>query len=241
MATLTTGEKLDDKGDPIPGTGFEYESDGAVADLLALRTSPILYSPPQGEWVWMIPDESNGKNERCVAVCPTGNKGPQAHYHPAFDEHFKAITGSWALKADAEELSLNAGEDIVVRKGVKHTYRCVGDEGEFGVVEIDIIPAVGFEGMMRGLMGQQQEGVVNSRGDMPFLQAMVALRGYRTSLGLSFSEIAIMVPPGKSVMALLGVLSIFIAPIGRLLGYRADYPHYYEDEFWEKRVNQPLK
>ena len=120
-------------------------------------------------------------------------------------------------------------------------YKRQGDEGEFGVVEIDIIPAVGFEGMMRGLMGQQQEGVVNSRGDMPFLQAMVALRGYRTSLGLSFSEIAIMVPPGKSVMALLGVLSIFIAPIGRLLGYRADYPHYYEDEFWEKRVNQPLK
>ena len=241
MATLTTGEKLDNKGEPIPGTGFEYENDGVVAELLAQRTSPILYSPSQGEWVWMIPDESNGENERCVAVCPTGNKGPQVHYHPSFDEHFKVVTGSLSMRADGEELLLNAGEDLVVKKGVVHTYRCVGEEGGFGVVEIDIIPAVGFEGMMRGLMGQQQEGIMNSRGEMPFMQAMVAIRGYRTSLGLSFSEIAILVPPGKFLTGLFGVLSIFIAPFGRLMGYKADYPHYYEDEFWEKRVNQPSK
>ena len=50
MATLTTGEKLDEEGIPIPGTGFEYESDGRVAELLAQRITPVLYSPSQREW-----------------------------------------------------------------------------------------------------------------------------------------------------------------------------------------------
>ena len=82
MTKLTCGERLDDEGNPIPGTGFEYDSDGEVAELLAQRISPVLYSPTQGEWVWMVPDESNGEFERIIAVCPTGNNGPFLHYHP---------------------------------------------------------------------------------------------------------------------------------------------------------------
>ena len=58
MAILTTGERLDEEGNPVPGTGFEYDSDGYVAELLAQRTSPLLYSPAAGEWAWAIPDLS---------------------------------------------------------------------------------------------------------------------------------------------------------------------------------------
>ena len=241
MAQLTCGEILDDNGNPIPGTGFEYDSDGRVAELLAKRITPVMYSPPQGEWAWMIPDESNGENERGVAVAPAGNKGPQVHYHPNFDEHFKSAAGSWVLKADADEVTLNAGEDLLVKRGTVHTFRCVGKDGDFGVMEFGIIPAVGFGGVLKALFGQQQEGIVNSRGEMPFLQAMVAFRGYRSSKGLSFPDLAIMVPPGKAGTALANILSFVIAPLGRLFGYKPDYPQYYEDEFWEKRVNQPPK
>ena len=42
MATLMTGQKLNDDGTPIPGTGFEYESDGVVAELLEQRIGPIV-------------------------------------------------------------------------------------------------------------------------------------------------------------------------------------------------------
>ena len=41
MTKLTCGEILDDKDNPIPGTGFEYESDGRVAELLAQRITPV--------------------------------------------------------------------------------------------------------------------------------------------------------------------------------------------------------
>ena len=242
MAILTTGEKLDDDGNPIPGTGFEYDSEGRVAELLAQRITPVLYSPPQGEWAWMIPDESNGEIERGVAVSPAGNKGPIVHYHPNFDEHFKAAAGTWILKADAEEVKLNAGEDLLVKRGIVHTFRCEGEDGDFGVMEFDVIPAVGFGGMLKGFFGQQHDYNLNpSKDQVPLIQTMVSLRGYRTKMGLSYTDLAIFVPPGKAVMTLISILSIVIAPIGRLLGYKPDYPQHYEDEYWETRVNQPPK
>jgi mannose-6-phosphate isomerase-like protein (cupin superfamily) len=242
MTILTTGETLDDDGNPIPGTGFEYESDGKVADLLSKRITPLLYSPSQREWAWMVPDESNGEIERGVAVSPAGNEGPVPHYHPTFDEHFKASSGSWILKANEDQVTLNAGEDLLVKRGTVHTFRCVGEDGDFGVMEFDVIPAMGFGDMLKEGMGLQHDLKIKpDRPDFPFLQNMVSLRGYRTSMGQSYPEIMIPVPPGKNVMTILNILSFIIAPIGRLLGYKANDPRYYEDEFWEKRVNQPPK
>ena len=242
MATLTTGEKLDDEGNPIPGTGFEYESDGRVAELLAQRITPVLYSPSQREWAWMVPDGSNGEIERGVAVSPAGNEGPLPHYHPTFDEHFKAAAGSWVLKADAEEVTLNPGEDLLVTRGIVHTFRCVGEDGSFGVMEFDVIPAVGFGDMIKGLMGAQHDFKLNpDRVNVPFLQNMVSLRSYRTKFGKRYLEVAVPVPPGKAVLTVFSILSFVLAPMGRLLGYKPTYPHHYEDEFWEKLVNQPPK
>lgn len=242
MTKLTCGEILDDNGNPIPGTGFTYESDGRVAELLAQRITPVLYSPPQGEWAWMIPDESNGKNERGVAVSPAGNKGPLVHYHPSFDEHFKAAAGTWVLKADSEEVTLNAGEDLYVKSGVVHTFRCVGEEGDFGVMEFDVLPAVGFGDMLKAAFGQAHDYNLNPRKDQPpLIQTFVSLRGFQTKKGLGYMDLAVMVPPGKTIQTIFNILSIFIAPIGRLLGYKPDYPNHHEDEFWEKRVNQPSK
>ena len=242
MAILTTGEKLDGEGKPIPGTGFEYESGGRVADLLAKRITPLLYSPSQREWAWMVPDESNGENERGVAVSPAGNEGPIPHYHPCFDEHFKAASGSWILKANEDQVTLDAGEDLLVKRGTVHTFRCVGDDGDFGVMEFDVIPAVGFGGMIMGAMGSQHDYNLNPRRpNPPIVQTLVSLRGYRTKLGRRYPEIFVPVPPGKAVMTLFSILSLVISPLARLLGYKPDDPRWYEDEFWEKRVNQPPK
>ena len=238
MATLTTGERLDDEGNPIPGTGFEYESDGEVAELLAQRISPVLYSPAQGEWVWMVPDESNGEFERIIAVCPTGNNGPILHYHPIFDEHFKPASGSWILEADGEEVTLEAGEELLVKRGTVHTFRCVGEEGDFGVMVADIIPPVGFVNVTKFMMGLAQEGRLTSTGDPKLLQLMVSMRGWQTKLGIKLIDVGIPKSPGKTMIT---ILSGILAPLGRLLGYKADYPHTQEDEFWEKHVNQPPK
>ena len=236
MVTLTTGERLDDEGSPVPGTGFEYDSEGEVAKLLAQRISPVLYSPSQGEWAWMVPDDSDGKFERIIAVCSTGNNGPILHYHPTFDEHFKPASGSFVLKADGEEVTLHAGQELMVKRGTMHTFRCIGEDGDFGVMVADVIPPVGFVDMIKLMMGLAQEGKITSTGDPKLLQLMVSMRGWKSSLGNKLIDLAVPKSPGKSVIT---ILSSILAPLGRLLGYKVDYPHYYEDEFWEKRVNQP--
>ena len=41
MTRLTTGRRLDGQGRPVDGTGFDYDSDGRLAELLAQRVSPL--------------------------------------------------------------------------------------------------------------------------------------------------------------------------------------------------------
>jgi quercetin dioxygenase-like cupin family protein len=49
MATITTGRTLDQNGHPIDGTGFDYDSDDRLAQLLNQRTSPLFSQPITGE------------------------------------------------------------------------------------------------------------------------------------------------------------------------------------------------
>mgnify|MGYP001161209155 FL=1 len=240
MAILTIGERLDDEGNPIPGTGFEYDSDGEVAELIAQRASPILYTPAQNEWVWEldVSDESNGEFDRFVAVCPAGNQGTITHYHPKFDELFKGVSGTFRLEADGEEVILEAGEEFMVKRGVLHSFRCIGEDGDLGVLVAETYPAVGFTELMFNAFGLAIEGKTKSTGEPNILQMMVILRNLQTSYGITAEDLMIPVPPGPTVIA---IMSRILAPLGRLLGYKPDYPHYREDEFWEKHINQPPK
>lgn len=240
MAILTIGERLDDEGNPIQGTGFEYDSDGEVAELIAQRTSPIFYTPGPDEWIWQLvgSDESNGEFDRFVAVCPAGNQGTITHYHPNFDELFKGVSGTFVLQADGEEVILEAGEEFMVKKGVVHSFRCIGDDGTHGVLVAETYPGLGFLEFLYNAFGLAIEGKSKSTGDPKLLQAMVMMRGFRTSTGRSPTDLIVPTPPGPTVIA---IASRILAPLGRLLGYKPDYPHYREEEFWAKHINQSSK
>lgn len=240
MTILTTGEILDDDGNPIQGTGFEYDSDGKIAELLAQRTSPVLHTPGPGEWVWELvgSDESNGEFEQFAVVCPANNQGTITHYHPNFDELFKGVSGTFVLEADGEEVILEAGEEFMVKRGVVHSFRCIGEDGDHGVLIAETYPAVGFTELLYNGFGLAIEGKAKPTGDLKILQLMVILRDFRTSSGVIGGDLLIPVPPGPTVLA---IMSRILAPLGRLLGYKPDYPRYREDEFWEKHINQPPK
>ena len=91
MVILTAGERLDDNGKPIPGTGFEYESDGHVAELLSQTIGPIVSQPITGEWIITLVDgkENNGEFGRALVIFSPGNLGPPEHYHPNYVEKFE--------------------------------------------------------------------------------------------------------------------------------------------------------
>ena len=125
MTTTITGRRLDGRGRPVDGTGFTYESDGPLAQLLAQRISPLFSQPVTGEWVFGLISraETGGEFERGVGVFPPGNAGPPEHFHPAYDEHFNIVQGEFIFRIGGQERAARAGDGLVASKGVAHSFR----------------------------------------------------------------------------------------------------------------------
>ena len=60
MATVTTGRTLDRDGRPIDGTGFDYDSEDRLAELLSQRVSPLYSQPVTGEWIFNVTTDQGG-------------------------------------------------------------------------------------------------------------------------------------------------------------------------------------
>ena len=228
MTIRITGERLDQQGYPIEGTGFPYDSEGELAKLLPQRNSPIVSHPKTGEWLFGLVDgeASQGEFARGVIIFRPGNLGPPEHIHPTYAEHFKILSGEFLFLYDGEERRLRPGEELTIPQGVRHTFRCVSDE--YGVLIGETWPASNVDKVISTLFGLAHEGKVGKQGQPKFLQAMM--------MGEALADDTLFLSPPPAVVLLLTKL---FAPIGRLFGYQAIYPQYREFSFWETRVNQP--
>ena len=227
---LTTGRILDKNGQSIDGTGFDYDYQGRLAELISQRNSTICSNPQTGEWVFGLisTDETNGEFERGLGIFRSGNSGPPQHFHRIYDEHFDIVQGEFIFTIAGEEQTLRAGEQIVVKKGTPHTFRCVG--GTFGAIVVETRPAAKIGRVIRTLFGLAHEGKVTLQGQPKFLQAMV--------IGSEFADNTIFttLPPSIAIP-----IAKMIAPIARLAlaGYRVRYNRYEDDSFWIRNVEQP--
>lgn len=228
MATITTGRRLNDDGQPIDGTGFTFESDDRIAALLKQGQSPLVSQPITGEWILglVTSSDTNGEYERGVGIFPSGNSGPPEHIHPTYDEHFEVVTGSFVFKIDGQERTISAGEKLVVPKGTAHTFRCIGDD--YGAVIVETRPAARTGEVIFTLFAMAHEGKLTPSGQPQFLHAMV--------IGSEYADDTVFTSPPPAVAL---TIARVLAPIARLLGYRATYPEYAQESYWRKRVEQP--
>jgi quercetin dioxygenase-like cupin family protein len=228
MPTITTGRRIDQNGHPIDGTGFDYDSNGRLAELLNQRTSPLFSQPITGEWIFalILSKNTRGEFERGVVIFRSGNSGPPEHIHPTYDEHFDIVQGEFIFKIDGKEQSAGAGEQLVVKKGTPHTFRCVGDT--FGVVIGETRPAARIGEVISTLFGMAHEGALTHQGQPKLMQAMV--------IGSEYADDTVFTNPPPSIAI---PIAKALAPIGRLLGYRPTYPKYAEETWWSARVEQP--
>ena len=228
MATMITGRTLDSDGHPIDGTGFEYDSDGRLAELLRQRVSPLFSQPITGEWVFalVLSNQTGGELERGVGIFTPGNAGPPEHFHPTYDEHFDILAGEFVFKIAGKEQSKHAGEHLVVLKATPHTFRCVGDTP--GVAIVETRPAARTGEVIATLFGMAHEGKLTPQGQPKLMQAMVT--------GGEYADDTVFTSPPPSIAL---PIARALAPIGRLLGYRATYPQYSEERFWSSHVEQP--
>lgn len=228
MTTLTTGRIIDSNGRPVDGSGFEYESDGPLAELLNQRISPLFSQPVAGEWVFGLVSaaRSGGEFERGVGIFPPGNAGPAEHFHPSYDEHFELLQGEFIFKVNGSERNAKAGEKLTIPKGTPHTFRCVGNI--HGVAIVETRPAARTGEIISTLFGMAHEGKLTPQGQPQLMHAMV--------IGSEYADDTVFTNPPPAITIPLAKI---LGPIGRLLGYRPTYPKYAEENFWSAHVEQP--
>ena len=138
-----------------------------------------------------------------------GAPGTPEMVHPLQDEGFELLSGSLDFRIAGQERRLEAGESLIIPKGTPHHWWNASDEQTHALVELR--PALRSEELFANIYG-----LINEKGGLPNLLQMATLfnehwnEGYLTK------------PPLLVQRVMFGVL----APVGRLLGYRAHYPTY---------------
>lgn len=228
MTKMISGRRLDKNGQPIDGTGFEYDSNERLAELLPSRVSPLYSQPITGEWVFALnlSASTGGEFERGVGVFKPGNAGPPEHFHPTYAEHFEIIGGEFIFKIGGKERRAVAGEKLTAEKGVPHTFRCIGSS--YGTVIVETRPAARTGLVIATLFAMAHEGKLTPQGQPQLMQAMV--------IGSEYADDTVFTNPPPAIALPLAKL---LAPLGRLLGYRPTYPQYAEESYWRTRVEQP--
>jgi quercetin dioxygenase-like cupin family protein len=139
---------------------------------------------------------------------PVGGAEPPEHLHPRQEERFTVLWGTLRVRLGGETRDFGPGQQFCVPAGTPHAMWNAGDT-ETRVLW-RVAPALRTERLMRTLFALAAQGKTDGRGVPRPLQAAVTLARYREELRLTI--------PGPAQALLYGVL----APIGRLLGVRAD-------------------
>lgn len=223
MPPLTTGRTLSD-GDPVPGTGFEVDPDGWLADTIAGRTGPVTSHPTRPVWGIPLPRaDDDPETIRTLSVVGPGYAGPPEHYHARSVESFEVREGEVTFTLAGTDRTVSAGESITVETGTRHTFHNDGAERALMVAEIgspgrlnEVLPTLG------GLAHDPDRDPSH-----PLQRAAVATA---LSGNTVFTD---QERPG------VGALVEALAPVARSAGYRGAYGKYLQDAFWRRHVEQP--
>ena len=159
--------------------------------------------------------DTNGELLQADFYLPPGGFVAAEHIHPLQEERFEVLTGTLRGRIAGKEVTGGPGETVVVPAGTPHVWWNSGDAEMHVLVEVR--PALRIEVFFETFFGLAQDTKVNPKTGLPNpLQLAVTLQAFR-------HEIILARPPRLAQRLLFGSL----APIGSLLGYRAEYPYPY--------------
>ena len=158
--------------------------------------------------------ETNGGLPRNESYLPLAGDAEPEHVHPFQESGAEVISGSLRFRVGGEEISLEAGESITIPANTPHFFWNDGDEEAHFVGWFR--PALKIERFFESFFGLAQDGKLNEKGLPSILQLAVMVPHFG-------DEIRLTSPPWAVQKATFGAL----APLGRLLGYRPEYPYHY--------------
>ncbi len=134
---------------------------------------------------------------------------PPAHYHPSQEEIFRVLAGELHATIGGKHRTLKEGETLVIVEGTRHQMWAE----EAGVrVNWQTRSVLRTEAFFETVFGLAREGKTDEKGVPNPLQGAVIAQAYSDEFRLAN-------PPWPVQRLLFAVL----APLGRLLGYKATY------------------
>lgn len=140
---------------------------------------------------------------------PTAVKEPE-HIHPRQESRFEILSGSCDFWIDGKQTTLGEGESLVIPPNVPHYFWNSGESTAHYIQEFR--PALRIDGFFETFFALSRDGKLNSKGIPNMLHGSVIMLTYR-------KELRVTKPPWPVQLLTCSLL----APLGRLLGYRADY------------------
>lgn len=162
-------------------------------------------------------EETGGELVEVESIFQPGKDEPAEHYHPIQEECFEVLEGVLQVRINGEIRYLGAGETLVIPAKVRHGMRCGGDAPTRVLWQTR--PALRFEQFFETVFGLAQDGKVGKNGLPNILRIALLMQEFDR-------EYRISKPPRIVQKVLFGLL----APVARLLGYRAVYPYPYEKD-----------
>jgi quercetin dioxygenase-like cupin family protein len=183
------------------------------------KAGDVFENPVTGEfgYVRLGTEETNGELLVSDLRVRPGGAVVGAHIHPSVDERFTVLKGKIDYMLGDQKGVLQAGDSADLPRGIPHDWWNAGDEEAHVIVEVR--PARRFEQMAITLFSLAREGKTNKQGIPNPLQMAVIAKEFD-------DVVQFLNPPPWAQRLLFSVL----APLGRLLGYKAIYPHHLEQQ-----------
>jgi len=178
------------------------------------KKGQILTDPTNQNVYEFIETANDTHGERVVMKATINQKGRLVpnHMHVIQNESFEVLSGQLTVLKAGETITLTAGEKITLPKNIRHNHFNNDDNPLTYVHTVE--PALDFEYLMENLVGLAADGK-SKNGKYGLVQELVTLRYLDSKTFLAD------IPLGIQKM-----LMYTIAPLGRLLGYRAIYKKY---------------
>lgn len=180
-----------------------------------MKAGEVFENPVTGEsgYIRKGTEETNGQLLIADLLVRPGGAVLGEHYHPTITERFTVIRGQIGYKLGKKKGIIQAGETLDLPPDIPHDWWNAGTEEARVIVQVK--PAARFVQMINTTFGLAKEGKTNSKGMPNLLQLAVISKEFKDVMRVT-----------KPPVWLQNILFTFLAPVGRLSGYKAVYDHH---------------
>lgn len=154
--------------------------------------------------------ETNGTQLKIACISPVSPEREKLHYHPYQENRFTVTQGQLLFTIDGKEQLASVGDIISIPKNVPHSFYNSGNTDAHYVQEF--FPALKIGSLFETFFVLAREGKLNKNGSPNVFRTALILLHFENEIRLTH-------PNWK----LQKIIFKLLAPIARLIGYKAIY------------------